>query len=67
MLPYAEFFHLGALAIAISGSFPGVWVPVFVVGQLRGHGGDGGGEFLDICLHRRQLVLCLYVGGCVSC
>ena len=62
-----SFFHLGVSALAIASSSPGVWVPVFVVGQLCGHGGNSGGEFLDSCLHRRQLVLRLHVDGCVGC
>ncbi len=48
----AVFFHLGASAPAIARTSPGVRVFVFIVGQLRHHGGNGGGEFLDFRLHR---------------
>ena len=48
----AGFFHLGASAPAFARTSPGVRVFVFIVGQLRRHGGDGGSEFLDFRLHR---------------
>ena len=62
----AEFLHLGASALAIACSPPGVWVLVFIVCQLCGHGSNGGGEFLDFRLHNQQLFLRLHIGGDVG-
>ena len=62
----AEFLHLGVSALAIARSSSSVWVLVFVAGHLCGHGGDGGGEFLDFRLHRQKCVLRLNVSGGVG-
>jgi len=64
----SEFCHLGvpAVSLATTAAVSAVGIDVLAV-ELGGHAGDGGGEFLDLRLHRRQFVCCLDVGHCVGC
>ena len=59
-----EFLHLGAPGLLVVTT---VGIDVLTIVELGGHAGDGGGEFLDLRLHRRQFVLCLNTGRCVGC
>jgi len=59
----SEFLHLGAHGLLV---VTAVGIDVLTI-ELGGHAGDGGGEFLDLRLHRHQFVCCLNIGRCVGC
>jgi hypothetical protein len=61
-----EFFHLGAPGLLAATAVSAVGIDVLTI-ELGGHARDGGGEFLDLHLHRCQFVRCLNFGRCVSC
>jgi hypothetical protein len=47
-----EFFHLGVPVSFPATTVSAVGIDVLAI-ELGGHAGDGGGEFLDLHLHRR--------------
>ena len=62
-----EFLHLGAPAVTLAATAVStVGVDALAI-ELGGHAGDGGGEFLHLCLHCCQFVCCLNISRCIGC